>query len=132
MYATVKSVRSRLTNFYHIFAPHKAERVDAIVESFIDRGSSAQALEELNQEVLLFIVMMEVVLERSVGGKGGLAPQKWEDQDFSVASLTSVLLPYLFFPPLPPPKCAYAYHHSRLARMWCIACQPQDLLDIRH
>jgi hypothetical protein len=54
MYATVKSVRSRLSNFYHIFAPHRAERVDAIVESFIDRGSSAQALEELNQEVLLF------------------------------------------------------------------------------
>ena len=77
MYATVKSVRSRLSNFYHIFAPHRAERVDAIVESFIDRGSSAQALEELNQEVLLFFfVMMAVVLERSVGGKGGLAPQK--------------------------------------------------------
>eukprot|EP00802_Teleaulax_amphioxeia_P007810 Tamp_07818.p1 GENE.Tamp_07818~~Tamp_07818.p1 ORF type:complete len:521 (-),score=63.68 Tamp_07818:847-2409(-) len=51
MYATVKSVRSRLTKFYHMYAPHKAERVDAIVESFIDRGSSAQALAELNQEL---------------------------------------------------------------------------------
>ena len=54
MYATIKSVRTRLIKFYRMYAPHKAERVDAIVESFIDRGSSAQALAELNQEVLRF------------------------------------------------------------------------------
>ena len=76
MYATVKSVRSRLTKFYHMYAPHKAERVDAIVESFIDRGSSAQALAELNQEVRRVSVITVVLsCERSVCGVVGLALQ---------------------------------------------------------
>ena len=51
----VKSLRSRLTSFYQTFAPHKLARVDAIVSSFVSRGSSPEALSHLNDEVSFFI-----------------------------------------------------------------------------
>lgn len=47
----VKNLRARLTSFYQRFAPHKLARVEAIVASFVSRGSSSEALSHLNDEV---------------------------------------------------------------------------------
>ena len=48
----VANLRARLTCFYLSHAPQKIARVDAIVSAFISRGSSQQALQDLNEELL--------------------------------------------------------------------------------
>lgn len=50
-YVVVKELRERLAAFYRLYNPANLGLVDNIIRSFIEKGSTPEALEELNEEL---------------------------------------------------------------------------------